>query len=151
MSSEEVAARLREAIGDGRNIPRYVEVLSHLWAAEIQVRHVPAVTFDGAWTGEEWNKKESALHQAILRAVPDYRQEDVTVTATGSDVLLEQTMVGTLAEGEVSRVPSEIRFSVRDGAITGFEMSIDPAKMGAFAEVVRAAGLPVITSAVGDD
>jgi len=40
MESDEIAARLREAIGDGGNISRHVEALAQLWADQIDVRPV---------------------------------------------------------------------------------------------------------------
>jgi ketosteroid isomerase-like protein len=133
--AQEIANRLVEVIGDGRNVLAYIDYLGSLWAEDLWVTHVPPMTNDGLRVGPELRVREHAMNERFLAAMPDYRQEDVTVGIDGDVIYLHMTWAGTRADGSEYRMPVEYAVTVDGGILTRCVVTVDPDHLPQVADV----------------
>jgi ketosteroid isomerase-like protein len=118
-------------------------VLEEHYAEEIELRHDPASPADGAHERSAFIAGQAAELEGFQRAMDDFRQEDVDVTADGDAVVLGSTLCGTLADGRLLRVPVQVRYELEDGSIRRLVATVDPASGAMLAEALAAAGFTV--------
>jgi hypothetical protein len=142
-SAEEIAADLREAVGDG-DLQTFLAHMAPLYGDEVTLAHEPALPNDGTVKGSELAAMEDGAIAAITKLIPDYHQEDFSVAADGDALTLHETRVGTLPNGTVSRVPTTGVFQLRDGRITSATLHINMDDVASFLEAISAAdiGMP---------
>ncbi|WP_404478898.1 amidase family protein [Novosphingobium sp. BL-52-GroH] len=136
----EIAKAWLEAIGDGRDPVRFTRWIATLWGEDVLISHEPAKANDGPTKGAALALGEVAVFSALKRALPDYRQENVKVRASGDDINFYEEIVATLPSGQVARVPARYRFTLANGRIVRVHGQFDADTMKPFMDVVRAAG-----------
>lgn len=115
--------------------------LDSLFAAEVELRHVPALPSDGIVAGArlaEGTGKEAA---AITSVLTDLHHEDVEVVADGDRVHVTAFICGTLPTGKAVRLLSDMWCTVGGGRVVGVEHRMDEDTMAAWIEVAVAGGL----------
>ncbi len=124
--AQEIADRLVEVIGDGRNVLAYIDYLGALWPEDLWVTHVPPMTNDGLRVGSELRVRERVMNERFLAAMPDYRQENVKVEVDGNVIHLCVTWAGTRPDGVDYRVPVEYEFTIDGFFVTRCVVTMDP-------------------------
>jgi hypothetical protein len=142
-SIDEIAAGMREAVGDGHQIAGYIDFVCNLWGREVLISHSPPRANDGPIAGADLAANERAVFSTFVAAIPDYHQEDVEIVAQGETITLTETIVGTLPDGSLHHAPIQFRFTLRGGLITEVHGTFEAADTAPFAAVVAARGLRV--------
>jgi ketosteroid isomerase-like protein len=106
----------------------------------VQITHTPPMGNDETVDGATLGPNEVALFEEMVRLVPDYRQEDVDVRVDGDEIVVDETLVGTLPDGTVHRAPLRYRFTIENGRIVKTNGIYDAAVVAPFGRVVAAAG-----------
>ncbi len=133
--AQQIVDRLTAVIGDGHNVLAYIDELGSLWADDLIVTHVPAMSNDGVRVGPELRVREHAMNEAFLQAMPDFHQEDVAASAEGNVVHLRMTWAGTRSDGSSYRVPVAYVLTVSGSLVTHCEVTLDPGDLSQVAEV----------------
>lgn len=118
-------------------------VLEDHYAEVIELRHDPASPADGVHDRTAFIAGQAAELEAFQRAIDDFRQEDVNVTADGDAVVLASTLCGTLLDGRLLRVPVEVRYELENASITRLVATVDPASASMLGDALAAAGFTV--------
>src|SRR5438309_1397537 len=119
---EQIAERLRVAnvagFGEGR------AAVGEFLGDKVEIRHVPPLSGDGVKDAKEFAASAPTEDAAYRKAMPDFHQEDVTVTVGADHVVLARTVCGTLADGSTLRIPIRNTYTVENGIITAIEPHI---------------------------
>jgi ketosteroid isomerase-like protein len=137
--TEKIAEMLRSAASESPEA--YTEALAGLWADQIGTEHEPPRDMDGPRTRDQQVAMHRGEDAAFRRALPDFRQDDVTVSVAGDRIELGAIITGTATSGEVVAVPVRWRFTVDNGALTHVVTVVDPAHTAPVVKILNAAGI----------
>ena len=140
---DDLAAEFRAALGDGHQPVQFTRWLADVWGDTVMITHTPPMANDGPMDGRELGAGEVAIFEHMVAAIPDYHQENVTVSLDGDAIEFYEEIVGTLPDGTVARGPIHYRFTIEDGRITHAHGTFDLSVLAPFTQVTAAAGLRV--------
>ncbi|HEY8057587.1 MAG TPA: hypothetical protein VID94_02495 [Acidimicrobiales bacterium] len=147
--AEQVANQLAAAYATNPETAK--STLDSLFAAEVDLRHLPPLASDGMVDGHrlaEGTGKEAA---AITSVLVGLHHEEVTVDADRDRVHVTAWICGTLPNGKEARLFSDMWCTVSDGRIVGLEHCMDEDTMAAWIEVAVAAGMTLPEPPQDDD
>lgn len=138
---KQLADSFREALGDGRDPVRFTRWLAGVWADDLVITHTPPMANDGPAKGKDLGAGEVAIFSMMVKAIPDYRQENFWVKTDGDIIEFYEEIVGTVPDGSVCRAPTHYRFTIENGRIAKVHGAFDLAALAPFNKVVADAGL----------
>jgi hypothetical protein len=138
---QQLAKEIRAQLGDGHQSLKFTSWLAGIWGDTVVITHDPRAANDGPIDGRKLGAGEIAVFTQLLKVIPDFHQEKLQVRVVGDAIEFHEEIVGTLPDGSVDRVPIQYRFSVDKGHIVAVHGTFNRAKLAAFSEVVKKAGL----------
>ena len=136
----EVARAFERALAAGPD--EFRPTLGGLYAEEVELRHEPALPSDGVVDGRRLAASSDREAAAITGALSDQRYDDVDVSVADDRVTVGASLVGTLADGRVVRLPTRMHCRIDEsGHVAAITHDMGPEAMRAWAVVAVAGGL----------
>jgi hypothetical protein len=95
--------------------------MASLFAATVELKHVPPAPTDGPLPGAMLRDVAIAETQAANRAFTEVTRDNVQVTVNGSSIRLQSTTKGTLVNGESVSIDTDVVVEIQDGRIVAME------------------------------
>jgi hypothetical protein len=139
-SISDIASGLRAAAI--KSPEAYTDYLGPLWAETLMGQHEPATpALDGPKTRQRQLELHRAEDQALRKAMPDYRLDDVSMAVKGNKVELSAIIAGTPSKGARMTIPVRWVFTFNDQHIDHVLTVVDMEVARPSLEVLRAARL----------
>ena len=140
LSADEVAERMRAAADDP---VRSQETLASLFAEQVELRHVPPSSSDGAILGALLAEVSRREVEASGRALVGPVERESEITVEGDAIRVRNLIAGALADGSTVELRTNTLFTVTDGAITALQSDMDAASMATWGKALAAGGFEV--------
>jgi hypothetical protein len=139
-SVQDIAERLRAVADDPAAFQR---TLAPLFADAIELRHEPALATDDRIPGRLIAEASRLETEATARALSTSLETRSDVLVEGDDLRVIGRVAGTLADGTVIDVHTDVLFTIADGQIVGLRSQMDDASMASWGQVLAAGGFEI--------